>query len=288
MAKRRKREKDAITKIKESLLKKLHAFRETKILVGTPIYEGLRPLMPMFVRYLNYESMNYKNLKWFWVINNSKPEFVKEMEEYKDLNNFPLEILDLGEIPDKLEAVRQCENAIWKKAIDDNYQVLYSLEQDNLPVIPTPYGDPLDIMIWHLAKPEIGMVSGKYFYKKLGHAIGDGEFFHAGLNEGNLDGDRRMDMVVVKQTNELAKAQMKQKLPYADVDGLPFGMTVIKRDVFSKLFEFPPEKELHPYGTTDLWYSNEVKKMGWKLRRLHDVVSQHLFVKEDKKTIITY
>ena len=74
MAKRRKREKDEITKFKESLVKKLHMNRDKKILVGTPMYHGLRPLMPMFVRYLNYETQNYKNLKWFWVLNYTVPK----------------------------------------------------------------------------------------------------------------------------------------------------------------------------------------------------------------------
>lgn len=259
--------------------------KNPKILLFTPMYEGLWPLIDGYIRYVALEKKHNPNLDLVWFMNNSSEHFIRGVTEYNELNNLGANIIDLGEIADKFDATLISENRAIDMAREGKYDYLMSFEQDNIPCDCPGYTTPMQVLLEQFKNPLVGMVGGSYRFKQMGRMLG------SGMTEvppiyGNRKGDTGMVMAKVNIHSPRVKEQLRRKLNYVDVDGLPFGYTMIRREVFEK-YRIPDRKDWHPFGTSDFKFCDMVRKK-WRIRLMRNLRVLHLFVDMKKKEIVTF
>ena len=226
---------------------------EKRILIGCPTCYRYRYCIDSYLD--SVKKLDYANYTLLFVDNSPDDSLFKELKE-KGVNVEKIEYCEPAR-----ERIVNSRNFILDKAIKENYDYLLSLEQD---IIVAP--DTIKRLL--ACKKEI--VSA-YYGKKVVLLIQDKE---TGEVKKVLI---ELPVVYFEEGNTIRRANPNEVLNKGiiEVGAIGLGCILISREVFKKI-RFRYEKSKPAFD--DMYFSEDVRKLGYKIYLCSDVDIKHLHI----------
>ena len=222
-----------------------------KILVGCPTHEVKSYCLGLYAKAV--KSLTYKNFDIALVDNSPTEDYAKR------INSFGLKVIKGLYFDTAAERIITSRNILRDYALQNNYDYLLSLEQDNLPP-----PDVIERLLAHNKK----IIAGVYFnlQKNL-----NGEVVPLAMLWTSIEGNTKF---------HLPEELIFDKPGLYKVAGCALGCTLIARDVLEKI-EFRHGKTLEE-GWDDVFFSKDAAALGYEIFADTSVFCQHATTPEGK------